>query len=171
MRRALSGLEAEGWRLRHSLLYRGGGDIDSVAIAPTGLAFAIETKTRTFDARHLANTRDTAAWLCRHRRRWCRAGSLGVLCVVGARSLERVEDDVLIVSLERLLPRYESAPEPRRARSFSPRGSKTADRRACPHRTDRSHTGAKAIEPPRLPASNRRKWIVAEAITSCAPSS
>ena len=63
VRRALSGLEAEGWRLRHSLLYRGGGDIDSVAIAPTGLAFAIETKTRTFDARHLANTRDTAAWL------------------------------------------------------------------------------------------------------------
>jgi len=30
--------------MRHSLPYRGRGDIDSVAIAPTGIAFAIETK-------------------------------------------------------------------------------------------------------------------------------
>ena len=50
VRRALAGLEAEGWRLRHSLPCGGRGDIDSVAIAPTGLAFAIESKTRTFDA-------------------------------------------------------------------------------------------------------------------------
>jgi len=35
VRRALAPLEAEGWRLRHSLPYRGRGDIDSVAIAPT----------------------------------------------------------------------------------------------------------------------------------------
>jgi hypothetical protein len=64
----------------------------------------IETKTRTFRSEHLANTREMAAWLCRQRRRWCRAGALAVLCVVGARSLERVEDDVLIVSLDRLVP-------------------------------------------------------------------
>ena len=44
VRRALARLEAEGWRLRHSLPYRGRGDIDSVAIVPTGIAFAIETK-------------------------------------------------------------------------------------------------------------------------------
>ena len=44
VRRALAALEAEGWRLRHSLPYRGRGDIDSVAIASTGIAFAIETK-------------------------------------------------------------------------------------------------------------------------------
>jgi hypothetical protein len=44
VRRALAALEAEGWRLRHSLPYRGRGDIDSVAIAPTAIAFAIETK-------------------------------------------------------------------------------------------------------------------------------
>lgn len=44
VRCALAALEAEGWRLRHSLPYRGHGDIDSVAIAPTGVAFAIETK-------------------------------------------------------------------------------------------------------------------------------
>src|ERR1700694_4696106 len=72
VRRALAALEAEGWRLRHSLPYRGHGDIDSVAIAPTGVAFAVETKTRTFDVRHLAGVREMALWLYRHRRRWCR---------------------------------------------------------------------------------------------------
>ena len=41
VRRTLGGLEAEGWRLRHSLQCRGRGDIDSVAIAPTGVGFAI----------------------------------------------------------------------------------------------------------------------------------
>ena len=44
VQRALARLEHEGWRLRHSLPWRGRGDIDSVAIAPTGVAFAIETK-------------------------------------------------------------------------------------------------------------------------------
>ena len=44
VQRALAPLEAEGWRLRHSLPWRGRGDIDSVAIAPTGIAVAIETK-------------------------------------------------------------------------------------------------------------------------------
>jgi len=39
VRRVLGGLEAEGWRLRHSLPCGGRGDIDSVAIAPTGVAF------------------------------------------------------------------------------------------------------------------------------------
>jgi hypothetical protein len=34
VRRSLSPLEAEGWRLRHSVPYRGRGDIDRVAIAP-----------------------------------------------------------------------------------------------------------------------------------------
>ena len=35
VRRALSALACEGWQLCHSLPYRGRGDIDSVAIAPT----------------------------------------------------------------------------------------------------------------------------------------
>jgi hypothetical protein len=103
VRHALSGLEAEGWRLRHSLQCRGRGDIDSVAIAPSGLGFTIETKTRAFDARHLAHARQTAAWLYRRRRRWCQRGALPVLCVVRARGLERVEDGVLVVSLDRLV--------------------------------------------------------------------
>jgi len=104
VRRALGGLEAEGWRVRHSLQCGGRGDVDSVAIAPTGIAFAIETKTRTFDARHLAHARQTAAWLYRHHRRWCRRGALPVLCVVRARGLEGTESGVLVVSLDRLAP-------------------------------------------------------------------
>ncbi|MGP0053756.1 MAG: nuclease-related domain-containing protein [Solirubrobacteraceae bacterium] len=103
VRRELAPLEAEGWRLRHSLPYRGRGDIDSVAIAPTGIAFTIETKTRTFDTNHLAGVRDMAAWLYCRRRRWCRRGALPVLCVVRARGVERVQDGVLIVSVDRLV--------------------------------------------------------------------
>ena len=102
VRFALGGLEAEGWRLRHSLGWGGRGDIDSIAIAPTGTAFAIETKASTFDERHLAHARGTAAWLYRRRRRWCRRGAVPVLCVVRARGLEGVEDGVLVVSLDRL---------------------------------------------------------------------
>ena len=44
VRAALAALQAEGWQVRHSLPYRGHGDIDSVAIAPTGIACVIETK-------------------------------------------------------------------------------------------------------------------------------
>ena len=44
VQRALAPLAAEGWRLRHSLPWQGRGDIDSVAIAPTGIAFAIEQR-------------------------------------------------------------------------------------------------------------------------------
>jgi hypothetical protein len=109
VRRVLGGLEAEGWRLRHSLPSGGRGDIDSVAIAPTGVAFAIETKSRAFDAGHLARTREAAAWLYRHRRRWCRKGALPVLCVVRAIGLEHVQHDVLIVSLDRLVPALRTA--------------------------------------------------------------
>jgi Nuclease-related domain len=100
---ALAVLEAEGWRLRHSLRYGGRGDIDSVAIAPTGIAFAIEIKTRSFERSHLAAVRAMAVWLYRRRRRWCRRGALPVLCVVRARAVERIDDGVLIVSLERLV--------------------------------------------------------------------
>ena len=86
VRRALARLEAEGWRLRHSLAWQGRGDIDSVAIAPSGIAIAIETKTRTYDGRHLARVRDQVAWLSRRRRRWARNGALGVMCLVRERA-------------------------------------------------------------------------------------
>ena len=65
VRRALEHLQAEGWRLRHSLPWRGRGDIDSLAIAPTRVAFAIETKTMSYDDRHLARVQEQAAWLSR----------------------------------------------------------------------------------------------------------
>ena len=100
--RALAPLQAEGWRLRHSLPWRGRGDIESVAIAPGGVSVAIETKTRSYDQRHLARVREQVAWLSRRRRRWARSGALGVLCLVRARGLERVEDDVVVVSIDRL---------------------------------------------------------------------
>ncbi len=69
VQRALVPLQAEGWRLRHSLPWQGRGDIDSVAIAPTSIAVAIETKARRYDAQHLARVREQAAWLSRRRRR------------------------------------------------------------------------------------------------------
>ena len=77
VQRALAPLEAEGWRLRHSLPWQGRGDIDSVAISPTGIAVAIETKTRTYDQRHLARVHDaggvavtTPAKMGTQRRAW-----------------------------------------------------------------------------------------------------
>jgi hypothetical protein len=102
VQRALAPLQAEGWRLRHSLPWQGRGDIDSVAIAPTGVAVAVETKTRTYDERHLARVREQAAWMSRRRRRWARNGALAVMCLVRARGVERVEHDVLVVSIDRL---------------------------------------------------------------------
>lgn len=102
VRRALEPLKAEGWRLRHSLPWQGRGDIDSVAIAPNGIAIAIETKTRTYDGRHLARVREQAGWLSRRRRRWARNGALAVVCLVQVRGVERVEHDVLVVSIDRL---------------------------------------------------------------------
>jgi hypothetical protein len=98
VQRALAALQAEGWRFRHSLPWQGRGDIDSVAIAPTGVAVAIETKTRSYDVRHLARVHEQAVWLSRRRRRWCRHGVLAVLCLARERGVQRVEDDVLVVS-------------------------------------------------------------------------
>jgi hypothetical protein len=43
VRHALEPLVESGWRLRHGLRWPRDGDIDSLAIAPTGVAFAIET--------------------------------------------------------------------------------------------------------------------------------
>lgn len=103
VQRALAPLAAEGWRLRHSLPWQGSGDIDSVAIAPIGIAFAIETKTRRFEAQHVARVQEMANWLQARRRRWCPQGALAAVCVVRARRLQHVESGVLIVSLDRLV--------------------------------------------------------------------
>ena len=102
VQRALAALQAEGWRLRHSLPWQGQGDIDSVAIAPSGIAIAVETKPRTYDVRHLDRVHEQAAWLTRRRRRWCRNGAFPVLCLVRARDVQRFEQAVLVVSIDRL---------------------------------------------------------------------
>ena len=109
VQRALSQLAAEGWGVRHSLPWQGRGDIDSVAIAPTGIAFAIEPKTRTYGDQHVARVREMANWLHRRRRRWSPHGALAVLCVVHARGLERFEAAVLIVSLDELVEALRTA--------------------------------------------------------------
>lgn len=104
VRRALVPLRSDGWRLRHSLPWRGRGDIDSLAVAPTSVAFVIETKPRVYDDRHLARVREQAEWLSRRRRRWCRRGAMPVICVVRARGVQRLEQNVLVVSIDRLVP-------------------------------------------------------------------
>jgi hypothetical protein len=120
VRRALAGLEAEGWRLRHSLPYRGRGDIDSVAIAPTEVAFRGRDQDPTLDVRHLAGVREMALWRYRRRRRWCRRGALPVLCVVRARGLERIEGGVLTFRLTGSCQRSGLPPDCRSARRFWP---------------------------------------------------
>ena len=118
VQRALAPLQAEGWRLRHSLPWQGRGDIDSVAISPTGIAFAIETKTSRFEAQHVARVMEMAAWLRRRRRRWSRKGARPVLCVVHASRLERVEAGVLIVSLDRQVAALRTAAGTRKRPAF-----------------------------------------------------
>jgi hypothetical protein len=68
-----------------------------------GIAFAIEVKTGSSARGQLARVRSMAVLLSRRRRRWCRRGALPVLCVVRARAVERIDDGVLIVTLDRLL--------------------------------------------------------------------
>ena len=109
VRRALAPLQTDGWRVRHSLNWRGHGDIDSLAIAPTGGGFAIEIKTKAYDHRHLARVHEQAAWMSRRRRRWCRRGAVPVICVVRARGVQRLEQNVLVVSIDRLVPVLRSA--------------------------------------------------------------
>ncbi len=129
VRRALAPLEAEGWQLRHSLPWNGHGDIDSIAIAPTGFAFAIETKTRGYTPEHLARVREIAAWLGLRRRRWCLNGALPVLCVVRGCGLERVEAGVLVVSIERLPAALRKAGRARKRPAFlSPANNPRATR-------------------------------------------
>jgi hypothetical protein len=100
----LAALEAEGWRIRHGLGWGGPGDIDSLAIDPSGIAFAIETKTRKYDQRHLVRVREQAAWLSRRRRRWCPHGAVPVLCVVRTCGIHRREQGVFVVSIDLLIP-------------------------------------------------------------------
>ena len=105
VRDELHALQCEGWRIRHSLPWAGGGDIDHVAIAPSrlGLAFAIETKTRAYRPADLARISSVSSWLVRRRSSWCRAAAIPVLCLAGVHGVERWEDGVVVVSADRLV--------------------------------------------------------------------
>lgn len=105
VRGRLAVLEREGWRIRHSLRWRGGGDIDHVAIAPGSgaMAFAIETKTRSYQLHDLERIIEVARCLRRRRTRWYREGGVPVLCLAGTRGVERWEAGVAIVSPDRLV--------------------------------------------------------------------
>jgi hypothetical protein len=129
VRRAVAPLRAEGWRLRHSSPWRGRGDIDSVAIAPSGVAVVIETKTRTYNAAHLTRVLEQAAWLSRRRRRWCRNGVLAMLCLVRARGVNHVEADVIVVSIDRLTTTLRNAAEIMHPGVHHQTGGASGDRR------------------------------------------
>jgi hypothetical protein len=104
VRGELEALESEGWRVRHSLPWRGGGDIDHVAIAPGSVVFAIETKTRAYASRDLARIVAVVGWLMHRRAAWCRQGAIAVMCLAGVRGVEYWEGRVAVVSVDRLVP-------------------------------------------------------------------
>jgi hypothetical protein len=97
VRRALVPLTREGWRVRHSLDWPGPGDLDHVVRAPSGIGFVIETKTPRYTRTHLVRASGAARWLG-GRRRYYPCGVVPVICLARARRVERVRDDVLIVS-------------------------------------------------------------------------
>jgi hypothetical protein len=102
VRRALKPLTREGWHVSHAVDWPGRGDLDHVLRSPSGMGFVIETKTLRYSRAHVLRTIDEARWLARKRRRYP-CGVLPVVCVSRARGVERFEEDVLVVSLDRLM--------------------------------------------------------------------
>jgi hypothetical protein len=102
VRTALAPLEREGWRVHHSLDWPGSGDLDHVVRAPSGVVFMVETKTLRYTRAHLVRAGDAARWLAGRRR--FASGVRPVICLARATRVERLEGDVLVVSLERLVP-------------------------------------------------------------------
>lgn len=117
VRRVLEPLRREDWRVQHALDWPGGGDLDHVVRAPSGIGFVIETKTLRYTRAHRVRTADAASWLSRRRRKY-RSGVLPVICLTRARSIERIEGEVLVVSLDRLLPTLRQTAEPAAPRSW-----------------------------------------------------
>ena len=103
VRRALEPLRREGWRVEHAVDWPGRGDIDHVVRSPSGMGFVIETKTLRYTRAHLARTVDSARWLARRRWRYP-AGVCPVICVTRARRTQQIEEEVLVVSLDGLMP-------------------------------------------------------------------
>jgi Nuclease-related domain len=105
VRTRLERLAQDGWRIRHSLGWLGGGDIDHLAIAPgpLRLVFAIETKTRSYSSADLARISAVARWQTQRQPRGRRNGAIPVLCLAGMRGIERWENGVAVVSVDRLV--------------------------------------------------------------------
>lgn len=100
-------LARRGWTVRNGVAWHGGGDVDHLVRWPDGLGFAIETKTLTFSQEQVRRTEAIARWAEQRRRRYP-YGVIPVLCVVRARRVESRCHDVVVVSLDRLLPVLES---------------------------------------------------------------
>ena len=113
VRRALEPLTREGWRVEHAVGWPGRGDLDHVLRSPSGMGFVVETKTLRYTRAHLARTVDSARWLARRGWRYP-AGVCAVICVTCARRTEHIEDEVLVVSLDRLMPALRRTPPVRR---------------------------------------------------------
>src|SRR3954454_8568534 len=76
--------------------------ISTTCCAPRRGGLRDRTKTLRYTRGHLVRTVDSARWLA--RRRWrSPAGVCPVLCVTRARRSEHIEDEVLVVSLDRLM--------------------------------------------------------------------
>jgi hypothetical protein len=103
VRRALKPLVRDGWRVEHAVDWPGRGDLDHVLGSPSGMGFVVETKTLRYSHAHVVRTIEAARWVGRRRRRYP-CGVVPVICVVRGRSLERQDGNLLIVSLDRLLP-------------------------------------------------------------------
>ena len=70
----------------------------------SGLAFAIETKTRTYRPHDLARDRPIAQWLAKLTAAGAACGAVPVLCLAGSHGIERWEAGVAVVSADRLVP-------------------------------------------------------------------
>jgi Nuclease-related domain len=105
VRTQLDRLAQDGWRIRHSLCWPGGGDIDHLASAPgpIGLTFVIETKTRTYRPGDLARISAVARWQAQRQSARHREDAIPILCLAGTRGIERWENGVAVVSLDRLV--------------------------------------------------------------------
>jgi hypothetical protein len=103
VRRALEPLTREGWHVTHAVDWPGRGDLDHVLRSPSGMGFVVETKTLRYTQAHLAHTVDSARWLARRRSRYP-AGVCPVICLTRARRTEQIAEEVLVVSLDTLIP-------------------------------------------------------------------
>jgi hypothetical protein len=98
----LDRLRADGWTVKHAVEWPGYGDVDHVAVSPAGVAFAVETKTRCYEADAITRIRQQARWLAGRQR--CRRRAVPLLALAERRGMEASLDGVQVVSIDRPLP-------------------------------------------------------------------